>query len=83
MEILLWIIFGGVVGWFGSILMNTDSQQGVVMNVVVGIVGALLGGYIMNFFGAAGVSGFNFYSFVVALIGSVVLLSVVKLVRRS
>jgi len=83
MGILLWIVFGGLVGWVGSLIMGTNGQQGVVMNIVVGVIGAVLGGYIMNFFGASGVEGFNFYSFVVALIGAVALLALVQLVRGN
>lgn len=81
MGIIIWIIFGGIIGWLGSLIMNTNDQQGFVLNVVVGIIGAVLGGYLMNFIGAGGVNGFNPYSFLVALIGAMALLSVVKLVR--
>jgi len=81
MGTLLWIIFGGIVGWVGSIIMGTDGQQGIILNIVVGIIGAFLGGYIMNYLGEGGVSGFNLYSFMVALIGAVVLLALLKLVR--
>lgn len=81
MGILLWMLFGGIVGWVGSLIMGTDGQQGIILNIVVGVIGAVLGGYIMNFFGEGGVSGFNLYSFMVALIGAVALLAIVKLVR--
>lgn len=82
MGIILWIIFGGLVGWIASKIMNTDESQGVVMNVVVGIVGALIGGWIMSFFGKSSVTQFNIYSFLVALLGSVILLAIVKAFRR-
>lgn len=81
MSIILWIIFGGIVGWVGSLIMGTSGQQGILLNIVVGIIGAVLGGYIMNFFGESGVSGFNLHSFLVALVGAVVLLAVFKLIR--
>lgn len=81
MEILLWVVFGAVVGWVGSLIMGTDGQQGIILNVVVGIVGVFLGNYIMSFFGEGGVTGFNLYSFLVALIGAVALLAILKLVR--
>jgi len=61
--------------------MGTDGQQGILLNVIVGIVGAFIGGWIMNALGKGDVSGFNLYSFVVALIGAVVLIGVVKLLR--
>ena len=82
MGIILWIIFGALVGWIASIIMNTDAQQGAFMNIVVGIVGALIGGYIMSLLGKSGVSGFNLYSFLVALLGAVVLIAIVKMLRR-
>lgn len=78
MDFLLWIIFGALVGWLASIFMKTDEEQGALMNIVVGIVGAALGGFLMNMFGQSGVTGFNFYSLFVALLGSVVLLWIYK-----
>lgn len=81
MGILIWILFGGVAGWVASMIMGTNNQQGIILNVIVGIIGASLGGFIMQFFGQGGVSGFNLYSFAVALLGAVVLIYVVKLVR--
>ena len=81
MQLILWIVFGGIVGWIASMLMGTDGQQGIFLNIIVGIVGAGVGGYIMNFFGKKGVDSFNFYSFVVALIGAVVLLALLKFVQ--
>ncbi len=80
MGILLWIIFGGLVGWIASIIMGTDSQQGIILNIVVGIIGAFLGGWLFSIFGSVGVTGFNIYSFAIATIGSVVLIALVKLV---
>ncbi len=82
MGIILWIVFGALVGWLASIIMKTDAQQGALLNIAVGIVGAILGGFIMTFFGKTGVNGFNFYSFFVALIGAVVLIGIVKLFRN-
>ena len=83
MNILLWIVFGALVGWIASIIMRTNATQGPLMDIVVGIVGALLGGWIMQFFGRAGVSGFNLYSFIVALIGAIVLIAIVRAIRRT
>lgn len=82
MEILLWIVFGGIVGWVASMIMKTDGQQGILLNVVVGIVGAVVGGWLMNVVGETEVTGFNIYSFLVALIGAVVLIAIVKAFRR-
>lgn len=82
MGIILWIIFGGIVGWVASLIMKTDGQQGILLNIIVGIVGALLGGWLMSFFGKTGVEGFNLYSFLVALVGACLLLAIVAAVRR-
>ena len=81
MSTLAWIFLGGVAGWLGSKVMGTDSSQGIILNIVVGIVGAYVGGFLFTKFGLAGVTGFNFYSLGVAVVGSVVLLWVVKMVR--
>jgi uncharacterized membrane protein YeaQ/YmgE (transglycosylase-associated protein family) len=82
MEIILWIVFGGLVGWIASLIMKTDPQQGIVLNIVVGIVGAVIGGWLMNLFGQSAVTGFNFYSFIVAFLGAVVLIFIVKALQR-
>lgn len=79
MNILAWIVFGALAGWIASIVMGRNKQMGAIANIVVGIIGAFLGGWIMEFFGAEGVTGFNFSSFLVALLGAVVLLFVVGL----
>jgi uncharacterized membrane protein YeaQ/YmgE (transglycosylase-associated protein family) len=83
MNILLWIILGALSGWIASIVMKTNAQQGLLMDVVLGIVGAVAGGFIMNFFGQPGVDGFNIYSILVAVIGAIVVLSIGKAARRS
>lgn len=83
MEILLWILFGGLAGWLASLIMRTDGQQGVLLNIIVGIVGAVIGGFIMRFFGFGGVAGFDLYSFAVSVIGAVILLAVVKMVQGA
>lgn len=82
MGIILWIIFGALVGWVASMLMGTNPQQGIIVDILTGIVGAVLGGWLMSFFGQGGVSGFNLYSFLVALVGAVVLIVIVKSLRQ-
>jgi len=83
MSFLIYIIFGGLVGWIASILMKTDAQQGIFLNIVVGIVGAVLGSWLFGFLGLGGdVSGFNIPSFLVALVGAVILIAIVKALRR-
>lgn len=75
MNILLWIILGALAGWLASVVMGTNARQGMFLDVVMGIVGAVVGGLILNFFGAAGVTGFNIYSILVATLGAVVLIA--------
>ena len=79
MGIILWIIFGGLVGWIASSM--TGAGGGAIMDIVLGIVGAIIGGWIMSYFGKTGVTGFNLYSFLVALLGAVVLISIVRLFK--
>lgn len=81
MGILLWIIFGAIAGWIASMIMRTS--QGLLMDIVVGIIGAMLGGFIFRLFGGAGVTGFNIYSLLVAILGAIVLLWIVKAASRS
>ena len=81
MGIILWIIFGALVGWIASMVM--ESRGGLVWDIAVGIVGAVLGGWIMNLLGEGGVSGFNLYSFIVALVGACVLIAIVRAIRHS
>ena len=80
MGILLWIVFGAIVGWVASMIMKSSS--GLLWDIIVGIVGAVIGGYIMSLLGKSGVVGFNLYSFLVALLGACVLIAIVKAVRR-
>ena len=82
MGVILWIIFGALVGWVASLIMKTDAEQGAVLNIVIGVVGAVIGGWLMSVFGGSGMTGFNLYSFLVALVGAVVLIVVVKALRR-
>ena len=81
MGYIAWIVLGGIAGWLGSMVMGTDSSQGIILNIIVGIVGAFVGGFLFTKFGLAGVTGFNLYSLGVAVVGSVVLLWVVNMVR--
>lgn len=77
-----WIVIGGLAGWIGSKIMGTDQQQGILLNIIVGVVGAFLGGWILSFFLDMS-SPSKFATFLTAIFGSVVLLWVVKLVTRS
>lgn len=81
MGILLWILFGALVGWVASLIMKTDAEQGALANILIGIVGAVIGGWVMSIIGNTGVTGFNLYSFLVALLGSVLLIAIVRALR--
>jgi uncharacterized membrane protein YeaQ/YmgE (transglycosylase-associated protein family) len=82
-NIVLWIILGGVAGWIASMLMKRDNQMGAIGNIIIGIIGAVLGGFLFNFFGLTGSTGFNLWTLLVAIVGSVVLLFLIGLVRRA
>jgi len=83
LNLLLWLVLGALAGWIASKVMGTGAQQGLLLDIVVGIVGAFLGGILMNVIGFAGVTGFNIYSLIVAILGAVVLLAIVKAVRGN
>lgn len=81
MGIIVWLIVGGIIGWLASIIMRTDAQQGILLNIVVGIVGAFIGGLIFS--GGNINNGLTLYSFLVSLLGAVILLAIVNLFRRG
>ena len=85
MGLILWLIVGGIVGWLASMIMKTDGQQGILLNVVVGIVGAFIGGWLISPLVGMGTinQGFSIGSLVVSLIGAVILLAIVNLFRRG
>ena len=80
MDIIIWIVFGGLVGWVASMVMGTGG--GLLWAIGVGIVGAVIGGFIMNLLGRSGVGGFNLYSFLVAVLGACVLIAIVRAMRQ-
>ena len=82
MSILAWIVLGLIAGFIGSKLVN-KTGEGVLLDIVLGVVGALVGGYLFSIFGAHGVTGLNLYSLFVAVIGAVVVLLVYHAVRGS
>ena len=83
MGILSWIIVGGIAGWLASMVVGTDQRMGIIANIVVGIIGAFIGGFIMNYFGYGSVTGLDFWSIFVAFVGSVVLLFVISIFSRK
>ncbi len=82
MGIILWIVFGALVGWVASLLMKTNAEQGMFLDIIVGIIGAVVGGWLMSIIGASGVQGFNLYSFVVAVLGACVFIAILRAIRR-
>jgi uncharacterized membrane protein YeaQ/YmgE (transglycosylase-associated protein family) len=85
MGLIILLIVGGIIGWLASIVMRTNGQQGIILNIVVGILGALLGGYLLSplLGGASITSGaLDIRSLLVSFLGAVVLLALVKLIRR-
>ena len=85
MGIVVWLIVGGVCGWLASIIMRTDASQGLLMNIVVGIVGALLAGFLISPLVGVGTinQGLSVGTFLVSLGGAVILLAIVNLIRRG
>jgi len=86
MNILVWLVVGGVIGWLASVLMRTDAQQGILLNVVVGIIGALLGGWLISPLVGVGTinqDAFSLPAMLVSLVGAVILLAIVNLFRRG
>ncbi len=85
MNFLIWLIVGGVVGWLASLVMRTDAQQGILLNVIVGIIGAFIGGWVISpMVGVGSINeGLSIGSFLVSLVGAVVLLAIVNLFRRG
>lgn len=73
------IIIGGLAGWVASMIMKTDASMGVLMNIIVGVIGAIIGNLLLPVLGVSGTTGFSLWSFVVALIGAIILLFVVRL----
>lgn len=86
MGIIIWLIVGGIIGWVASMIMKTDGQQGIILNVVVGIVGSFLGGWLIApMLGAGTVNSgdFSVMGLVASLIGAIILLAIVNLFRRG
>ena len=79
--LLVWLVIGGVVGWLASIVMRTDAQQGIFLNVIVGIVGAFIGGLLFG--GSINNGAVTPMTFLVSLLGAIILLAIVNLVRRG
>ena len=86
-NLILWLLFGALIGWLASIVMHTDAQQGAILNIIVGIVGAFLGGLVFSMLGLGGSNlnsgDFSLPSLLVSFVGAVILLGIVNLFRRG
>ena len=83
---IIWIVIGGLLGWIASMIMRTDGQQGTFLNIIVGIVGAFLAGYILSpLLGVSTINqnNFNFAGLAISLLGAVILLGIVNIFRRG
>jgi len=84
MGVIGWIVLGGIAGWIASMIADSNARQGIFGNIIVGIVGGMLGGFILNLLGVDGITGFNLWSLLVALLGSVIALWVwMALTKKS
>ncbi|MES2980157.1 MAG: GlsB/YeaQ/YmgE family stress response membrane protein [Pseudomonadota bacterium] len=85
MNFIIWLIVGGIVGWLASLVMRTDAQQGIFLNIIVGIVGAFLGGLLISPLLGVGTinDGISIASVGVSLLGAIILLAIVNLFRRG
>ncbi len=83
MSLLGWIIIGGLAGWIASMITSNNARMGLLANIFVGIIGGFIGGFIVNLLGGRGITGFNLWSLIVAVLGSVVLLCIVNLFSKK
>jgi len=83
MGLLSWLVFGALAGWIASMIMKRNSQMGAIGNIIVGIVGAGLGGLVASLLGLGTVNGFNLYSLIIAIVGASILLAVIGMFQRS
>ena len=85
LSFIIWLIVGGIIGWLASLIMKTDAHQGILLNVVVGIIGAFIGGWLIAplIGGSTGTGGFDIMGLIAALIGAIILLAIVNLFRRG
>lgn len=83
---IIWIVMGAIIGWLASMIMRTNAQQGLLLDIIVGIVGSFIGGWLARLFGvatSADLNEFNIMSLLFALLGAIVLLAIVNLFRRG
>jgi uncharacterized membrane protein YeaQ/YmgE (transglycosylase-associated protein family) len=85
-SLIAWLVIGGVAGWLASMVMKTNSQQGMLLDIIIGIVGAFIGGFVLDMLDLTGgqtVTGFNWLSLITAFIGAVLLIALLRVLRRA
>ncbi len=82
-RLIAWIVVGGIAGWLASLVMKTNREQGLLMDIIVGVIGGFVGGFVLDLLGiSAGVTGINLPSILVAFVGAVIFLAVLRLIQR-
>jgi uncharacterized membrane protein YeaQ/YmgE (transglycosylase-associated protein family) len=82
MNIIIWLVIGLIAGWIASVVLTSQNEQGTLMDITLGIIGAFVGGFVANVLGAGGVSGFNLYSIALATVGAILVIGGGKLFSR-
>lgn len=82
-NIIVWLILGAVSGWIASIITGKNAEMGAGMNILVGVVGAFIGGWLARIFGLGPATGLNLWSFIISIVGAVILLGIVSLFKRK
>ncbi len=82
-NLVVWLILGGISGWIASKLTGNDARMGIGLNLLVGILGAFIGGWLAGIFGLGPATGLNLWSFIISILGSLILLSIVRLFKKK
>ncbi len=82
-SVIGWVVLGGLAGWIASKFVGTDKDQGLIGNIIAGVLGGVLGGWVFSLLGGSGVTGFNVWSLIVAVVGAVIVLSIWKAVSSK
>lgn len=82
MNFLIWILFGALAGWIASLIMKSDGEQGTLTDIILGVLGSLVGNFVFGLFGGPGVTGFNIPSLLVAILGSIILIFIGRRLKR-
>ena len=82
MSIIAWLVVGLLAGWIASMVVNRGRGEGLIMDIVLGVIGAIVGGFLFRYFGHTGVTGINLYSILVAVVGAIVVLVIYHAVTR-